>query len=226
LIIAPVDAKAIVPAINLANKDGVPVVVVDQAPTGGEVAMVVRADNYGMGVTACKEMGRLLNRKGTVLDLQGALVSTNARDRTNGFGECLKTNFPGVTVIQKPTDWDMAKATSAAQIVLSTGKLDGIYMASDFFLPGVEKVLKDAGRWVPAGENGHVALIGVNGTPDALKAIHSGYQDATVSQLQRTRQASIFSRRQAAAPRARECLSRDFACASWSDYPAISDNTR
>ena len=55
-------------------------------------------------------------------------------------------------------------------------------MASDFFLPGVEKVLKDAGRWVPAGENGHAVLVGIDGTPDALKAIHSGYEDATVSQ--------------------------------------------
>jgi ribose transport system substrate-binding protein len=182
LIVAPVDANAIVPAINLANKDGIPVVVVDEAPAGGKIAMVVRADNYGMGVTACKEMGRLLAGSGTVLDLQGALTSTNARDRTDGFADCLKKSFPGIKDIRRPTDWDMAKATSAAQVVLSTGQLNGIYMASDFFLPGVAKVLRDAGRWTPAGAKGHMALIGIDGTPDALKAIRDGYEDATVAQ--------------------------------------------
>lgn len=182
LIIAPVDAEAIVPALQAANQQNVPVVVVDAAPTGGDLAMVVRADNYGMGVTACMEMGRRLEGKGTVLDLQGALVSTNARDRTNGFGECMTKNFPEITVLQRPTDWDMQKATAAAQVVVSTGQLSGIYMASDFFLPGVANVLQDAGRWVPVGQPNHVTLIGIDGTPEALKAIREGYQDATVSQ--------------------------------------------
>src|SRR5262249_16932921 len=154
-----VDADAIVPAIKSANGASVPVIVVDAAPTGGNVAMVVRADNYGMGVTACNEMGRRLKGKGTVLDLQGALVSTNARDRTNGFGECIAKNFPEIKVLQRPTDWDMQKATAAAQVVVSTGQLDGIYMASDFFLPGIAKVLQDANRWVPVGQQGHVTLI-------------------------------------------------------------------
>lgn len=182
LIIAPVDADAIVPAIKTANDAGVPVVVVDAAPTGGEIAMIIRADNYGMGVSACNEMGTRLDGKGTVLDLQGSLTSTNARSRTNGFGECMSENFPDIKVLQRPTDWDMAKATDAVQIVASTGELDGIYMASDYFLPGVAKVLKDANRWVPAGTDGHVTLIGIDGNPDALQAIRDGYQDATVSQ--------------------------------------------
>lgn len=182
LIIAPIDADAIVPAIKAANTAGVPVVVVDAAPTGGDIAMVIRADNYGMGVTACNEMGARLNGKGTVLDLQGALVSVNARDRTNGFADCMKKNFSGIKLEQRPTDWDMAKATAAAQVLVSTGQLDGIYLASDYFLPGMQKVLTDAGRWVKAGEAGHVVLIGIDGTPEALQAIRDGFQDGTVSQ--------------------------------------------
>ncbi|MBN8629294.1 MAG: sugar ABC transporter substrate-binding protein [Rhodobacterales bacterium] len=182
MIIAPVDGEAIVPAIKAANEAGVPVIVVDAAPTGGDIAMVIRADNYGMGVSACNEMGKRLGGKGTVLDLQGALTSTNARDRTNGFGECMAQKFPDIEVLQRPTDWDMAKATDALQIVVSTGELDGVYIASDYFLPGVAKVLQDANRWVPVGTEGHVTLIGIDGNPDALKAIRDGFQDATVSQ--------------------------------------------
>ncbi len=182
IIVAPVDAKAIVPSITKANQQNVPVITIDQAPGGGEVAMVVRADNVGMGATGCEEMGRLLDGEGTVLELQGELSSTNGRDRSQGFSECMAEKYPGITVVQKPTDWMMDKATDAVQTVLSTQEVDGIFMASDFFIPGVQKVLTSLNRWLPAGQDGHVALVGIDGAPDALGLIRDGYQDATVSQ--------------------------------------------
>ncbi|MGC5224553.1 sugar ABC transporter substrate-binding protein [Micromonospora sp. DT81.3] len=182
IIVAPVDAKAIVPSITKANQQGIPVITIDQAPGGGEVAMVVRADNVAMGATGCEEMGRLLEGEGAVLELQGELSSTNGRDRSTGFSECMADNFPDITVVQKPTDWMMDKATDAVQTVLSTQEIDGIFMASDFFIPGVQKVLTSLNRWVAAGEDDHVALVGIDGAPEALELIRDGYQDATVSQ--------------------------------------------
>lgn len=182
MIINPVDAKAIVPAIQKANSQNVPVVTVDQAPESGNVAMIVRADNEAMGKQACEQMGKLLDGKGTVLDLQGDLGSTNGRERSAGFGDCMAAQFPGITVNQKPTDWEMDKATNAAQTLLSSSHIDGIFMASDFFVPGIQQVLQNQGKWQPAGTAGHVALIGIDGTPEALALIKQGYQDATIAQ--------------------------------------------
>lgn len=182
MIINPVDAKAIVPAIEQANNKNVPVVTVDQAPESGDVAMIVRADNTAMGKQACEKMGSLLNGRGTVLDLQGDLSSTNGRERTQGFGDCMKAEFPGITVIQKPTNWEMDKATNATQTLMSSTPIDGILMASDFFVPGVQQVLQNLNRWQPAGTPGHVTLVGIDGTTDALDRIRKGYQDATVAQ--------------------------------------------
>ncbi|MHC6594762.1 sugar ABC transporter substrate-binding protein [Arthrobacter sp. C152] len=182
MIINPVDAKAIVPAIQKANNQKVPVVTVDQAPDSGNVAMIVRADNLAMGKQACEQMGKALSGKGTVLDLQGDLSSTNGRERSQGFGDCIKSQFPGMTVVQKPTNWEMDKATNAAQTLLSSSSIDGIFMASDFFVPGIQKVLQDLNRWQPAGTAGHVTLVGIDGTSDALNNIRQGYQDATIAQ--------------------------------------------
>jgi ribose transport system substrate-binding protein len=144
--------------------------------------MIVRADNLAMGETACQTMGKLLEGEGTVLDLQGDLSSTNGLERSKGFGDCMAEEFPGITVVQKPTDWEMDKATNAAQTLLSSSSIDGILMASDFFVPGIQQVLTNQNRWVPAGTEGHVALVGIDGTTDALKLIREGYQDATVAQ--------------------------------------------
>nr|WP_300146676.1 sugar ABC transporter substrate-binding protein [Propionicimonas sp.] len=182
IIVGPVDAKAIVPSITKANQMNIPVISIDQAPSGGKVAMVVRADNVGMGQTGCEEMGRVLNGKGTVLELQGDLASSNGLDRSKGFSECMSQKFPGIKVVQKPTGWAMDKATDAVQTVASTQQVDGIFMASDYFIPGVQKVLTSLGKWVPVGQDKHVTLIGIDGTKAALTLISSGEQDATVSQ--------------------------------------------
>ncbi len=182
ILISPTDAKAIVPAILKANQMNIPVITLDQAPGGGKVAMVVRADNVGMGKTGCEEMGRILNGQGTVLELQGQLTDVNGRDRSTGFADCMKSEFPNIKLVQKPTDWAMDKATSAVQTVVSTQQIDGIFMASDYFIPGVQKSLTSLNKWVPVGQSGHVTLIGIDGTPEALGMIRKGYEDATVSQ--------------------------------------------
>jgi ABC-type sugar transport system substrate-binding protein len=182
LLISPVDAKAIIPAIDAATAQKVPVVSIDQAPAGGKVTMVVRADNLKMGDTACQEMGKLLNGQGTVLELQGDLASANGLQRSQGFGDCMKAKFANIKIVQVPTVWNMEKATTGAQTILSTQKIDGIYWASDYFLPGIQKVLQDVSQWKKVGETGHIAIVGIDGAADALGLIRDGYQDATVSQ--------------------------------------------
>ena len=81
----PTDTKAIMPAIEYCNKKNVPVVTIDMAPEGPGAYMVVRADNVLMGEIAAEWVGKTLNGKGKVLELQGDLANSNGRDRTNGF---------------------------------------------------------------------------------------------------------------------------------------------
>ena len=184
LIIVPTDSKGILPALDAAKADDVPVVTVDLGPEGGEVAMIVRADNYGMGVTACEKMGEDLGGKGTVLSLQGDLATINGRDRTDGFKECMTKNYPDMQVIERPTKWQTERATSVAQTVLTANPdLAGIYMQSDsVMLAGVLNVLDRAGNGAKVGEDGHIVLVSIDGTPLALEKIRSGELDAAVSQ--------------------------------------------
>lgn len=183
VIIIPVDSSAIVPAIEEANAQDVPVVTVDVAPSGGDVYMIVRADNVAMGASACEAMGEALGGTGTVLELQGNLASVNGLDRSQGFNDCMAETYPDIEIISEPTDWVAQQATDAAQTVLSTTDVQGIFMASDsVMLPGVINVLQNQDRWFPVGEEGHVALVSIDGTPPGLQTIRDGYQDALVSQ--------------------------------------------
>lgn len=178
------DSGAIKPALDRAEAKGVPVVAIDQGPSSGKVAMVVRGDNKLMGRQACEHLGATLEGRGKVLELQGALDGIGGQERTRGFNDCMKEQFPGIDVISKPTDWLQEKATTAAQTVLSTNReVNGLFLASDAaMLPGVLKVLERLGRLHPIGREGHLPLATIDGTPFALEQIRRGYVDAVVSQ--------------------------------------------
>lgn len=184
IIANPTDSQAIIPALKSAESAGIPVVAIDMAPAGGKVAMIVRADNLQMGRTACEALGKAIGNKGKVLSLLGDQATTNGRDRTTGFNECMAKNFPSVKIIEQPTDWKADKAATAAQTVLSsTPDLTAIYMQSDsVMLNGVLNALKSADRLKPHDQEGHVYTISIDATPFALEQIRAGYLDAAVSQ--------------------------------------------
>lgn len=183
LIIVPVDSAAIVPAIEAANKANVPVVTVDLGAKSGKIAMVVRADNVYMGTAGCQYMGKALGGKGTVLNLVGDLASANGQDRTKGFTTCMAKSFPKIVVISKPMKWQSALCTQAAQVVLSTQKIAGIFMGSESVcLAGVQQVLKTQGKFTKVGTKGHIVSVGIDGSPKSLAAVRAGTLDAVISQ--------------------------------------------
>lgn len=184
LIVNPADSEAIVPVVKFANEKNVPVVMIDIAPSGGKLAMIVRANNKEFGQKACEALGKAVEGKGKVLSLMGDQATTNGRDRTTGFNDCMKANFPAVEIIERPTYWKTDKATSEAQtVVTTTPDLVGIYMQSDsVMLAGVLNVLKSAGKQTKVGEPGHIFLATIDGTPYALGKIREGLVDVTISQ--------------------------------------------
>lgn len=184
IIVVPTDSDAIVPALNRAAEQEVPVVAIDIGPAGGQVAMIVRADNIRMGADACQQMGKALGGKGKVLSMMGDQATTNGRDRTTGFNDCMAKDFPDIEVIEQPTYWKTDRATSVAQtVVTSTPDLAGIYMQSDsVMLAGVLNVLKSADRLTEVGADNHIYLISIDATPYALEQVRAGLLDAAISQ--------------------------------------------
>lgn len=184
LLVAIADPNAIVPGLADAEAKDVPVVALDVAPDGGNVFMVVRADNQRMAEEACKTLGEQIGGKGKVLELQGDLASLNAQDRTEGFESCMDENYPDVEVIARETKWKTDVSANQAQTVISANPdLAGIYMQSDTIdLAGVKSALSQVGRDAKVGEEGHVAVVGIDGTPQGLQAVREGIVDAIVSQ--------------------------------------------
>jgi ribose transport system substrate-binding protein len=183
LIVVPVDSKAIVPAIKQANNKKIPVVTVDLGADSGKIAMIVRADNVFMGKAGCEAMGKQLGGKGTVLNLQGDLATSNGQDRSKGFTDCMSSTFPDIKVISKPMNWKPEQCASQAQTVVSTQPINGIFEGSESVcLASVQKVLTSQKKDAKVGSPGHIVTVGIDGSPAGLDAIRAGTMDAIVSQ--------------------------------------------
>jgi len=137
VVMAPQDTAAIAPTLGQLEAKKIPVVTIDTRPDTGKVFMVVRADNRAYGTKACQFLGTKLGGKGKVVMLQGDLASINGRDRTEAFNECMKKDFPGITVFGEATDWKSDVAASKLQTrFASDPEIKGIYMQSSFALSG------------------------------------------------------------------------------------------
>jgi ribose transport system substrate-binding protein len=182
LIVVANDSKAIVPALDYAADQKIPVVSVDIGPDGGKVAAIVRANNIGMGELACKDMAKAIGNKGKVLSLQGAFTSINGRERSEGFAACMK-QYPDIQLIERPTDWDAAKQVAAFETVLAANPdLKGVFQQADYALSATVNVVNRAKKNAKVGQPGHIYMVSIDATPQGLQMVRDGILDAEISQ--------------------------------------------
>jgi ribose transport system substrate-binding protein len=168
LIVNPVDEAGIVPAIEAANKAGVPVITIDRAAGGGEVAVHVGFDNYKAGFEAGEYCAAQMGNKGDVAQLEGQAGTSVARERAQGFNDAIAKYADMQVVFDKPTDWDTTKAMAATEDMLSANPdVQCIWSHADAIILGAVQALEKAGKL------DQVITIGMGmygGGPEAIQA--------------------------------------------------------
>ena len=180
IVISPANSEEIVPAVRRANEANVPVVAVDGVVgDGGAVVAYVGFNNAAGGATAAEYLAGLGSIEG-VLELQGALGAYHAQQRGGGFNEAASGKFD---VNSRPAEWLAENAQAiTADVLTANPEVNGIFTHNDEMIRGVLAGLRQVGRAAKVGEDGHVVIVGIDGTPLALQRIRDGEQDATVNQ--------------------------------------------
>lgn len=187
IVTVPDDSAGICTAVQAAQDAEVPVYTIDRSPQGCAVNMTVLSDNYLAGKQSAEAIVAYLTEKngeptGTVLEVTGNLGQNVAQLRGGGFNDVMKEN-PGITVITRQGDWDTAKGVDIVRDVASTEELDAIYHHSDaVYTPGTLQVLEELDLLAPRGEEGHIFIAGVDGSPAALQGIRDGFVDQSSNQ--------------------------------------------
>lgn len=175
LILNPVDADGVAPALAECEKNDIPVVTVDRSVNGDYVTLVGR-DNAAMGKLMGEYAVELLGGKGSatgkILEVQGAAGCNVMAARRDGFHEAVDAES-GIEVIQSTyCDYTRSKAVTAVQDLLQAHPdIDLIYAHNDDMSLGALQVFEDAGK--------EVYVLGVDGLMEAVQAIVDGRYHAT-----------------------------------------------
>lgn len=175
LIVNPVDSKAVVPAIEAANKANIPVITVDRGAEGGKIVSAIASDNVAGGKMAAKLLVDKLGGKGKVIELEGIPGSSAANDRGKGFDDEIKT-AAGITLLAKqPADFDRAKGMKVMENLLQANpEIQAVFAQNDEMALGAMEAIKAVKR--------EVLVVGFDATADAVKAVNNGDMLATVAQ--------------------------------------------
>ena len=175
ILLNPTDSSALAGAVQSANNAHIPVVTLDRAVDGANVASHIASDNLAGGAMAAKFLSQQLQGKGNVLELQGVPGTSAARDRGKGFDD--EAQKDGLKIIaQQPANFDRAQGLSVTENLLQAHPdANAIFAQNDEMALGALRALD-------SGKHGSVVVVAFDGTPDGIKAVKDGKMAATVAQ--------------------------------------------
>ena len=181
LVVAPNDdSPAINEAIARARRRGLPVVFFDRKTRTADYTAFIGGDNKEAG----RQMGHYVaqlaaarasgGRRPLVLEITGAMSSTPARERHEGF-EAVMAQSSAVDYHCERADWTSDAACRIAREWIAGGRRpDFIFCHNDGMATGVYKAV------VETHTEGSIAILGIDGMPgEGLEYVQLGHQVGT-----------------------------------------------
>src|SRR5437867_6883785 len=184
LCVTPSGSREIVPAIEKANRAGIPVVIVDtrvdakaMADSKGKVATFIGSDNYEGGKLAGEFIGKKLGGKGKVAVLEGIPGHETGDSRLKGFRDAIKAT-PGIVIVASQTaNWERDQGFNVFQNILqSHPDVQAVFACSDLMALGAVEAIRTAKR------RGDIIVVGFDAFSEAQDAVKAGTMHATVAQ--------------------------------------------
>ncbi|NLJ61164.1 MAG: substrate-binding domain-containing protein [Firmicutes bacterium] len=174
LLVSPLTANCLIPALERAYKKGIPIINVGDAQvTEVPTVTYLRFDEYQTASSAAELMAKTIG-SGKVMCIEGLAGATITALRRDGFVDKVKTIPQLELVASLPGNWDRTMAMNA---VLDTMKvhpdLKGVFTANDTMALGALAAVESLGK------SDQVFIIGIDGTDEAKAMIKEGRRLAT-----------------------------------------------
>lgn len=180
IILAPLDANALVRPVEEARRLKIPTVIFDSGLASQEIVSYVATDNFKGGELAAERLGSLLGGKGKALLLRYQEGSAGTEERERGFETKLKSAHPGVQLVSSdqysgPTR-DTAKRASENLLNRFGSQVQGIFTPNESSSMGMLLALQDEGR------AGKLPFVGFDASPAFVEAMRKGQMHGIVLQ--------------------------------------------
>ena len=181
LVILPFDGKALTAVARKAMDAGIPVVNLDREfDTPQAYRVLIKGDNYGMGVSAGTYVGEQLKAKGVsnpvIVEIAGIDSLQLTQDRSRGFKETLAKYGFTVTARQAAQFTVESGQSVAANLLQAQNKIDAMWNHDDDQGIGVLAAITQSKR-------SEFFMVGGAGSANAMREIKkdSGVLKATVT---------------------------------------------
>lgn len=178
IVLAPSHGDALVPVVERAKKEGIPVTIFDSGISTENYLCYVATDNHQGGVVAAERLAEKLGGKGKVaiLGVKAGSVSTDQREQ--GFQETIKQKYPGIQIVAfQYGDADRAKSLDrATDILTANADLNGFFASNESSSVGAVQAIKQKGL------AGKVILVGFDSSPNLIDDLNTGAIDSLVLQ--------------------------------------------
>lgn len=181
IVLAPLDASALVGPVKSAAQAGIPVVIIDSAlkgEPGRDYLSLVATDNRRGGEMGGEELARRIGGKGKVVLLRYAEGSASTQEREEGFLAAM-ARHPQivVTVSNRYGGATVSLAQDAAMNLIDrVREADGIFCPNESTTQGMLLALRQTGL---AGKK---AFVGFDTSPFLVQALRKGEIHGLVAQ--------------------------------------------
>ncbi|KZL93460.1 sugar ABC transporter substrate-binding protein [Clostridium magnum] len=175
LVVAPSQPSAALATFDKADQASIPVVLIDTDAKWDKKKSFVGTGNLAGGKLGGKYLAEKVGKGSEVVIIRGALGDATHDERVNGAKEELEA--AGVKIVEiQPANSDRNKAMSVMENLLQTHpNVKGVFCSNDEMALGAERALKQSNKT-------GVAVVGFDGSADALKSIKAGELTASVAQ--------------------------------------------
>jgi ribose transport system substrate-binding protein len=148
IVLAPLDAKALVGPVEDAVDKGIPIVIIDSGLESSKPVAFVMTDNYHGGVLAAERLAELLNGEGRIILLRYGVGSASTEAREQGFTDTIK-KYPKIVYLSDteyagPTS-DTAQTKAQSLVTRFRGQVNGIFCPNESSTVGMLRALEGAG---------------------------------------------------------------------------------
>ncbi len=180
IIVAPLNATGLQPALEQAAAKGIPVVTIDRATAGTpcrDFITNIGSNFYVQGERAADAMAKATGGKAQIVEIQGAYGNSVETERTQGFADGLKKHA-GMTLLAAQTgNWSATDAQRVMeQMLLAHQNATAMYSHADVMTLGAMRAIQQSGK--QPGRD--IAIVSIDGTKTVVQAIAAGRAQADV----------------------------------------------
>jgi ribose transport system substrate-binding protein len=189
ILLNPISAEALVPAVKKANAAGIPVLSLDRDVVGGKRVAYIGTSNVKAAEEGAKTILKALKASGKakpwrIVHLWGTPGASSAMERSKGVHKVMDPLIKNKTVemvadltaqFNKPAGMKVME-----DILATTSDIDAVITGNDDMALGAMEALKGAG--VKIGFPDGVIIVGFDAIDPAVAAVERGEMYCTVAQ--------------------------------------------